>query len=63
MPFVDIQDLLLLWLPCRPQLLASGDASGVVKIWRLSTELTAQTPNEVELLNAIALETLSTATL
>ena len=47
----------------RPQLLASGDASGVVKIWRLSTELTAPTPNEVEHLNAIALETLSNATL
>ena len=53
----------LLWLRCRPQLLASGDASGVVKVWRLSTELTAQVPNEVEQLNAIALETLSTATL
>lgn len=47
----------------RPQLLASGDASGVIKIWRLSTELTAQVPGEVEQLNAIALETLSTPTL
>lgn len=48
---------------CRPQFLASGDASGVVKVWRLSTELTNQITNEVEQLNSIALETLSTATL
>ena len=53
----------ILTTPLASQLLASGDASGVVKIWRLSTELTVQTANEVEQLNAIALETLSTATL
>ena len=47
----------------RPQFLASGDASGVIKVWRLSTELTNQSANEVEQLNSIALEALSTTTL
>ena len=44
-------------------MLASGDASGVVKIWRLSTELTVQSGNEMEKLNTIALEALSNVTL
>lgn len=43
----------------RPQLLATGDASGVVKVWRLSTELTAQASNEIDLLNSLALQILS----
>lgn len=44
---------------CRSQLLATGDASGVVKVWRLSTELTAQGSNEMEQLDSLALQTLS----
>lgn len=48
---------------CRPQMLASGDASGIVKVWRLSTELTAQGSNEMEQLNSLALQTVSSTTL
>ena len=44
-------------------MLATGDASGVVKVWRLSTELTAQSSNEIEQLNSLALQTISGATL
>lgn len=47
----------------RPRLLASGDANGVVKVWRLNTELTSQGSNEIEQLNTIALEPLSNASL
>lgn len=43
----------------RSQLLATGDASGVVKVWHLSTELTAQASNEMEQLNSLALQILS----
>ncbi len=50
-------------LRCRPQVLATGDASGVVKVWRLSTELVAQSGNEMEQLNALALQTVSSASL
>ena len=51
--------------PSRPQLLASGDASGVVKVWRLNTQLSvqAQGSDEREQLNKIAMETLTTAAL
>lgn len=39
-------------------MLATGDASGVVKVWRLSTELTMQgSKDEMELLNSLALQT------
>ena len=42
----------------RPHVLATGDASGVVKVWRLSTELTMQgSKDEMELLNSLALQT------
>ena len=34
--------------------LASGDRSGVVKIWRLSNELTKIGPNEMQQLNDIS---------
>lgn len=44
-------------------MLATGDASGFVKVWRLSTELTSQGTNEIELLNSLALQTISGATL
>ena len=47
----------------RPRLLVSGDANGVVKVWRLNTELTSQGSNEIEQLNTIALEPLSNASL
>jgi len=43
--------------------LASGDASGVVKVWRLNRELTSQASNEVDQLNTIALDALSNASL
>lgn len=45
----------------RSQLLASGDASGVVKVWHLSTELTSQASNEMEQLNSLALQILSSS--
>ena len=50
-------------LNLRPQLLATGDASGVVKVWRLSTELTAQGSSEMEELNSLAMQTLSNSSL
>jgi len=34
--------------------LASGDRNGVVKIWRLSNELTKIEPNEIKQLNDIS---------
>jgi WD40 repeat protein len=38
----------------RPGYLASGDKSGVIKIWRLSQELTKQDPDELKRLNDIS---------
>ena len=66
--YVALRDLIaavLPSLPPRPQLLASGDASGVVKVWRLNTQLSAQAQgsDEKEQLNKIAMETLTTAAL
>ena len=49
--------------PPRHHLLASGDASGIVKVWRLSSELTQHKTGELDQLNSIALEALSVATL
>ncbi|XP_064382625.1 cytoplasmic dynein 2 intermediate chain 2-like [Halichondria panicea] len=46
----------------RPQFLASGDACGVVKVWRLSTQLTAVASNEVEQLNSLATDTVAAST-
>lgn len=40
--------------PQNPQLLAVGRASGSVDVWHLSTELTEQSPREVERLQQIA---------
>lgn len=38
----------------RPELLASGDRSGVVKIWKLSQNLSKPEPNELKKLNDIS---------
>lgn len=38
----------------NPQLLAVGRASGSVEVWRLSTELTEQSPREAERLQRLA---------
>ncbi|EDO43231.1 predicted protein [Nematostella vectensis] len=38
----------------RRQLVATGDSEGVIKIWRLSDELTTQGPRETEILTDIA---------
>ncbi len=54
-------DLRMLFLG-RPQFLASGDACGVVKVWRLSTQLTAVASNEVEQLNSLATDTVAAST-
>ncbi len=48
---------------CRPQFVASGDACGVVKVWRLSTKLTAMVTNEVEQLNSLVTNTATPQTL
>lgn len=40
--------------PHQTQLLAAGDAKGVVKIWRLSSEFTEQGPRETEDLERLA---------
>lgn len=45
----------------RPQFLASGDADGVVKVWRLTTQLIAQSNNELEALSSLATDPGSTA--
>jgi WD40 repeat protein len=47
----------------RPQLLASGDASGIIKVWRLCSDLTAQTAGEVDQLASLAMTTPPTASL
>lgn len=39
---------------CRKQLLATGDALGVIKVWKLSDELTAESAAERELLSELA---------
>uniref|UniRef100_A0A5F8HDT3 Dynein 2 intermediate chain 2 n=1 Tax=Monodelphis domestica TaxID=13616 RepID=A0A5F8HDT3_MONDO len=43
----------------QTQLLAAGDAKGVVKIWQLSTEFTEQAPRETEDLDQLATEVAS----
>ena len=40
--------------PTSPELLASADAEGAVKIWRLSTLLSEAAPHELEALDAMA---------
>ena len=47
----------------RPQVLASGDASGVVKVWRLGSHLTSQVTGEAEQLASLADSTLHAASL
>lgn len=42
------------WLLHRRQLIATGDALGVVKIWSLNDELTTESAAEREILNALA---------
>ncbi len=51
--------LRVVFLLFRPQFLASGDACGVIKVWRLSTQLTAVDSNEVEQLNSLATDTVA----
>ena len=40
--------------PASPELLATSDAQGFVKIWRLSTFLSEPLPHELEALDAMA---------
>ena len=40
--------------PKSPELLATADAQGFVKIWRLSTFLSESLPHELEALDAMA---------
>ena len=43
-----------LLLCCRRQLIATGDAKGIVKIWRLGDDLTNQGPRDMETLRDLA---------
>lgn len=49
--------------PSRPQLLASGDASGVIKVWRLSSSLTTQVDGEMDQLASFSMATPTTTAL
>ena len=44
-------------------MIASGDASGVIKVWRLGSELTTQVAGETDKLASLADSTTHTASL